>query len=72
MSKVKLYTTHCPKCNVLKAKLDDKNLQYEEVTDSDVMTSLGIDEVPVLQIDDGPLMVFSEAVKYVNQMEACQ
>lgn len=72
MSKVKLYTTHCPKCNVLKAKLDDKNLQYEEVTDIDVMTSLGIDEVPVLQIDDGPLMVFSEAVKYVNQMEACQ
>lgn len=72
MSKVKLYTTHCPKCNVLKAKLDDKNLQYEEVTDIDVMTSLGIDEVPVLQIDDGPLMVFSEAVKYVNQMEAFQ
>lgn len=72
MSKVKLYTTHCPKCNVLKAKLDDKNLQYEEVTDIDVMTSLGIDEVPVLQIDDGPLLVFSEAVKYVNQMEACQ
>lgn len=72
MSKLKLYTTHCPKCEVLKEKLDGKHLEYEEITDVSVMGDLGIDQVPVLQIDDGPLMVFSDAVKYVNQMEAAK
>ena len=52
-----------------KEKLDGKHLQYDEITDVTTMEHLGIDQVPVLQIDDGPLMVFSEAVKYVNQME---
>lgn len=72
MSKLKLYTTHCPKCEVLKEKLDGKHLQYDEITDVTVMADLGIDQVPVLQIDDGPLMAFSEAVKYVNQMEVAK
>ena len=72
MSKLKLYTTHCPKCEVLKEKLDSKGVHYEEITDVAIMECLGIDQVPVLQIDDGPLMDFSDAVKYVNQMEVAK
>lgn len=69
MNKLKLYTTHCPKCEVLKEKLDGKHLQYEEITDVTAMADLGIDQVPVLQIDDGPLMGFMDSVKYINQLE---
>lgn len=66
MAKIKLYTTHCPKCNVLASKLKEKGVEFEEVTDISVMESLGIENVPALQID---IRDFSEAVKFVNQLE---
>ena len=40
MSKLKLYTTHCPKCEVLKEKLDGKHLQYDEINDVATMDRL--------------------------------
>ena len=39
--KVILYTTHCPKCNVLTTKLKAKGVDYEEITDVDVMRDKG-------------------------------
>ena len=39
--KVILYTTHCPKCKVLTTKLKAKGVDYEEVTDVDVMRDKG-------------------------------
>ena len=32
-----LYSTHCPKCNILEKKLDLGNIKYTTVTDADVM-----------------------------------
>lgn len=63
-----LYSTGCPKCNVLKKKLTGKNIEYTENNDIDVMTSLGIDQVPVLSVG-GKLMDFAEANKWVNERE---
>ena len=40
--KVILYTTHCPKCNVLTTKLKSKGVDYEEITDVDVMRDKGV------------------------------
>lgn len=63
-----LYSTGCPKCNVLKKKLNDKNINFTENNDIDIMTSLGIEQVPVLSVD-GELMDFSQANTWVNERE---
>lgn len=63
-----LYTTHCPKCCILKNKLDGKGIQYEECEDIDAMEKLGIDTVPILKVND-KLLSFPEAVKWVNNKE---
>lgn len=61
-----LYTTHCPKCSILQAKLDDKNISYVECTNPNTMMELGITTVPVLSVDD-QLLEFKAAVDWVNQ-----
>lgn len=66
MSKVILYSTGCPKCEVLKKKLANKKIEYTECNDVDKMQSLGIEQVPVLSVD-GKLMDFAESVNYINE-----
>lgn len=64
MKKV-LYSTGCPRCEVLKKKLAEKNIDYTEVTSVDEMLGLGITQVPMFSVD-GKLMDFREAVDWVN------
>lgn len=66
-----LYTTGCPRCEVLKKKLDAKSIQYIENNSVEEMTELGITHVPMLKCD-GWLMDFKSAVEWVNeQQEVC-
>ena len=60
-----MYTTGCPKCKILKKKLDEKKVEYEEETDVEKMKSMGIDRVPMLSVD-GKLLSYLEAVKLIN------
>lgn len=60
-----LYSTGCPRCEVLKKKLSEKSVDYTEVTSVDDILTLGIKEVPVLSVDGG-LMSFKEAIDWVN------
>lgn len=60
-----LYTTHCPKCNVLKEKLDAANIQYCEVDNVDEIAAKGIDAVPVLQVGN-IMMSFSTAIEWIK------
>lgn len=60
-----LYSTGCPKCRVLKKKLSDKGLAFEENSSVDEMEKLGITEVPVLSVD-GELLEFSAAIQWAN------
>ena len=62
---VTLYSTGCPKCKVLITKLDSKNINYNVVSDINVIISKGINTVPVLEIDN-KLMDFKTAVDWVN------
>jgi glutaredoxin len=62
-----LYSTGCPKCKILKKKLEDKNIDYVENDDIETMISLGIEQVPVLSVDK-KLFQFAEAVKWVNEL----
>ena len=64
--KLILYSTNCPKCSVLKRKLEAKNITFEENHSVDEMIALGIHTVPILQVDD-KMMDFTTAVKWVNE-----
>ena len=68
MSKMVLYTTHCPKCAVLQKKLQAKNLQFDIVEDVQIMKSKGLMSMPVLQVD-GKCLDFYNATKFVNSYE---
>ena len=67
--KIILYTTHCPRCEVLKTKLEQKNISYEEETDVEKMLQMGIKSVPMLSIDGASAMNFTDAIKWVNEQE---
>jgi len=66
MAKIILYSTNCPKCNVLEKKLQSKNINFEICNDVDLMLSKGIQQAPYLEVDN-ELMDFSKAVKWVNE-----
>jgi len=63
-----LYTTGCPKCKVLKQKLDAKGVAYETNTSVADMAALGMKSAPALQVD-GELMLFADAVQWVNNLK---
>ena len=62
-----LYSTGCPKCRVLKKKLTDKHIDFEENNSIEEMESLGLVEMPVLSVD-GDLLEFSKAIQWANNM----
>lgn len=63
---ITIYTTEtCPKCKILKKKLQNKEIPYVEIQDIDELIKLNIDEVPVAKVDDN-IMNFNEAVTWVN------
>lgn len=63
-----LYTNDCPKCKILKSKLDSKNLTYKTVNDTDLMIEMGFSSIPMLETG-GKLLNFLEATQFVNKIE---
>ena len=62
-----LYSTGCPKCNILKKKLADAQIDSTVVEDIDVMLSKGLKDVPWLEVD-GVLMNFIDSSKWINEV----
>lgn len=62
---ITLYSTGCPKCKVLKKKLDEKGIKYTVNLSVEEMMAIGITQVPVLCVD-GRLLQFKQAVDWVN------
>lgn len=65
---VTLYSTHCPKCNVLEKKLKQKSIPFKEVNDIDIMKEKGYFAVPVLEVN-GVSMDFGTANHWINSQE---
>lgn len=66
---IKIYSQEtCPRCGVLKSKLEAKGVEYEEITDIKEIRKLGIMSVPYMKIDDGELMDFGKAIAWVNSL----
>ena len=62
---VTLYSTGCPKCQVLKKKLDAKDIKYDTISDIGSIRETGFMSVPLLKVD-GKVMLFNEAIGWVN------
>lgn len=64
-NKVILYTTGCPKCEILERKLKEKDIHYEVCSDKKVMISKKMVSAPQLEV----IMDFGSAVQWVNKIE---
>lgn len=56
----------CPKCNILKKKMNNKNIEYTECNDVDILISKGIEFTPMLEVEN-KMMDYTNAVKWVNE-----
>ena len=64
-----LYTTeHCPQCRFIKQKLLERGIPYIVCMDTSVMEEKGVKNVPTLELDDGTLLRFLDAMKYVERV----
>lgn len=63
-----LYTLPgCPMCDLLADRLAQFEIPCSVVTDTEQMHAKGIQTVPMLEDEDGNLMNFAQAVKYLNK-----
>lgn len=65
--KVILYSTHCPKCSVLESKLKEKNIEFKEVNDQQIMLDKGFMSAPMLEVD-GEILKYADAMKWVSEI----
>ena len=66
MNNIIFYTTNCPKCKVLKTKMDAVKLTYNTCEDVEKMLSLGIQTAPALGIN-GEILDFGQAIKWLKE-----
>lgn len=65
--KIILYSNNCPKCKILKTKLDEKGVDYEICDDIDLMISKGFRSMPMLEIDKKTID-FLEAINWTKEI----
>ena len=61
-----LYSTHCPKCNVLEKKLKAAGIEYEEINDVNIMLEKGLQSAPNLEVN-GQIMDFTQATNWIKE-----
>ena len=61
-----LYEHGCPRCKVLKMKLDQKGVKYDTVNSVEEMKAKGFNEAPKLEVN-GVVMDFKEAVEWIKE-----
>lgn len=62
---ITLYSTNCPRCNVLAQKLTEKGVDFEICEDVDEMIRRDFTSAPMLEVD-GNIMNFMEAINWLN------
>lgn len=66
--KVKLYTTHCPKCKILEERLNEKKVKYEVIDNIEELQKMNFKSVPNLEID-GKIYNYLDSIRYLNKMK---
>lgn len=65
-----LYTKQdCPLCSVAKLKLNAAEIEYSICKDEELMKEKGFKMLPVLELDDGTLLTFSEIIEGLKKGE---
>ena len=69
---MKYYTSHCPKCKVLKTLTDNKKIEYTEIDNEDIYIPIaesnGIMSMPFAEID-GQILDTKQLQKYITEGE---
>ena len=64
---VELYSTGCPKCNVIKKKLESKGVEFTLIDNPEYVllkaNELNLLTVPFLIMEDGRVLTFEQAIK---------
>jgi glutaredoxin len=60
----------CPKCKVLKMKLDKAGIEYTVNENVEEAAALGIKSLPYIQLSNGKLLDFAASIAFVRDMEA--
>lgn len=61
-----LYSNHCPKCDITKAKLDAKNIEYTLIDDLTWLSENGFDQMPVLEVNGQKMINMLEINNFIN------
>ena len=61
------YTTGCPRCHVLKTKLDEADIFYNTCNDTNRMIALNIMSAPAFYTDETGLMDFGQTIKWIKE-----
>lgn len=64
--KIILYSNDCPKCKILKTKLDEKNITYDICSDIELMILKGFQSMPILEVD-GKIMNYLNAINWIKE-----
>jgi len=61
-----LYTIGCPNCKTLERRLNAKKIEYDIISDVDIMNEKGIKSAPMLEVN-GEILNFGKALQWVNK-----
>jgi glutaredoxin len=61
-----LHTNNCPKCKILKSKLDEREIVYTINTDVILMQLKGFTSAPMLEVNE-KTMNYLEAVNWIKE-----
>lgn len=64
---MKLYTIDCPACRVLENKLTIQGFSYEKIYDEKLFQKLGYIDFPLLELDDGKVLNFLDAIAWLKE-----
>lgn len=64
---IELFSTGCPKCNILEKKLTQKNIPFTKNSNIEELIQKGFTSAPILKVG-GEYLEFADAIKYVNEV----
>ena len=67
MNDIVLFSNGCPRCKILKQKLDDKQIKSTISNDFDEVMDQGLQTAPVLKVNN-KYYQFGDAVKLIGEL----
>lgn len=63
-----LHSTDCPKCRILKSRLKETSISFDENNDVEIMVEKGFAMAPVLEIG-GVAYGYKEAIEWIKEQK---